>query len=123
MAQELSDGRDALSRLINGMAVDLIIADLQLLNMDGIEFALSIRQHPDHRYTPIVMLTNDGGPAAARRKYVVGVDVWLVKPFKARHLLDALAVLPSARRCNVVEQAHNEAFSIQFPEFYRVCKS
>ncbi|GAB6058201.1 response regulator [Desulfonatronum parangueonense] len=82
---EAVDGKDALSKLSG--TVDMIITDLNMPNMDGIELIRQVRALPAYKFVPIVMLTTE---SQAEKKQVgkdAGATGWIVKPFKPEQLL------------------------------------
>ena len=86
------DGQDALSKL-NGQKVQLIISDVNMPNMDGISFVKAVKQMPNYRFTPIIMLTTESGDGKKREGQAAGAKAWVVKPFKAEALLGAVRTL------------------------------
>ncbi len=82
---EAVDGKDALAKLAG--SVDMIITDLNMPNMDGIELIRQVRAIPSYKFVPIVMLTTE---SQAEKKQVgkeAGATGWIVKPFKPEQLL------------------------------------
>ncbi|WP_031385693.1 response regulator [Desulfonatronum thiodismutans] len=82
---EAVDGKDALTKLSG--TVDMIITDLNMPNMDGIELIRQVRALPNYKFVPIVMLTTE---SQAEKKQVgkeAGATGWIVKPFKPDQLL------------------------------------
>lgn len=80
-------GSEALARLHDGMPFDIILLDMQMPEMDGVELAEKIRQLPAHVSTPAVMLTSLG-----RREVTGGAfAAFLTKPVKAAQLYETLA--------------------------------
>ena len=55
---EAVDGRDALSKL-NGAGVGMVLTDLNMPNMDGLELIRQLRASPSCKFIPIVMLTTE----------------------------------------------------------------
>ena len=55
---EAEDGFDALAKL-SGVQIDMLITDLNMPNMDGLELIKKVREEGKHRFTPIVMLTTE----------------------------------------------------------------
>jgi chemotaxis family two-component system sensor histidine kinase/response regulator PixL len=93
---EASDGFDALEKLAKNPDIRLIISDLNMPNMDGIEFIGVVRNDPQYRDMPIIMLTTDSSPENRRLAFETGANLYMVKPspahiilFKVRSLLDA----------------------------------
>ncbi len=82
---EAVDGKDALTKLSG--TVDMIITDLNMPNMDGLELIRQVRALPNYKFVPIVMLTTE---SQAEKKQVgkeAGATGWIVKPFKPDQLL------------------------------------
>ena len=86
------DGKDALARL-TGQKVHLVITDLNMPNMDGITLVKSLKQHPQYKFTPIIMLTTEGQEEKKREGQAAGIKAWVVKPFKPEQMLAAVAKL------------------------------
>ena len=63
------NGKDALDKL-SGTKVDMVITDLNMPDMDGIELITQLRGMPDYKFVPIIMLTSEaqeGKKSRARR--------------------------------------------------------
>jgi len=83
---EAEDGQDALDRL-EGTAVDMVITDLNMPNMDGIELIKQLRAKSEFKFTPIVMLTTESMDSKKSEGKQAGATGWIVKPFKPDQLL------------------------------------
>ena len=79
-------GEDALRQVASGLP-DLIILDLMLPGMDGLEVARTIKADPLTKDTPIVMLTAKGEEADIVTGLELGADDYITKPFSPRVLL------------------------------------
>lgn len=86
------DGQDALHKL-SGQKVHLIISDVNMPNMDGISFLKAVKQMPNYRFTPIIMLTTESADEKKREGQAAGAKAWVVKPFKPEVLLGAVQKL------------------------------
>lgn len=86
------DGVDALAKL-DGRKVHLIISDVNMPNMDGISFVKEVKQLPNYRFTPIIMLTTESADDKKREGQAAGARAWVVKPFKPDVLLGAVQKL------------------------------
>jgi len=86
------DGKDGVAKLGLGR-FDAIITDLNMPNMNGIEFIKAIKQHPGNKFDPIVMLTTESSAAMKQQGQAAGAKVWVVKPFKPDQLLMVLKKL------------------------------
>lgn len=83
---EAEDGMDALEKLIE-TKVDLVIADLNMPNMDGIELVRSLRNNYYHLDTPIIMLTTTKDENLKKAALEAGVNLFLNKPVQPNILL------------------------------------
>ncbi len=85
------DGGSGLAQLENaesGAHPDLVILDLMLPDMDGLEVCRRIRALPSHlAQTPVLMLTAKGDPMDRIIGLEMGADDYLPKPFEPRELL------------------------------------
>lgn len=82
---EATDGKDALAKLAG--QVDMIITDLNMPNMDGIELIRQVRAQPAYKFIPIVMLTTESQAQKKQEGKTAGATGWIVKPFKPEQLL------------------------------------
>ena len=82
---EAVDGKDAITKL-SGTPVQLVITDLNMPNMDGIELIKGVRQKSDHRFVPIIMLTTESQDSKKQEGKQAGATGWIVKPFKPDQL-------------------------------------
>ncbi len=86
------DGKDALSKL-TGQKVHLIISDVNMPVMDGIEFLKAVKQMSTYKFTPIIMLTTESAEEKKRQGQAAGARAWVVKPFQPEQLLGAVQKL------------------------------
>ncbi|HEV7814477.1 MAG TPA: response regulator [Janthinobacterium sp.] len=86
------DGKDALSKL-TGQKVHLVISDVNMPNMDGISFVKALKQMPNYKFTPVIMLTTESQEEKKREGQAAGAKAWVVKPFKPEILLGAVQKL------------------------------
>jgi two-component system chemotaxis response regulator CheY len=84
--KEAVDGRDALNKL-NGDTVQMVITDLNMPNMDGIELIRQLRALPTCKYIPIIMLTTESQPERKLAGKSAGATGWIVKPFNPEQLV------------------------------------
>lgn len=83
---EASDGRDALKKLAE-CQVNMILTDLNMPNMDGLELIREIRSGSSHKFVPIIMLTTESQDSKKQDGKAAGATGWIVKPFKPQQLL------------------------------------
>lgn len=92
---EASDGKEAYD-VLSQRSVDLVITDVNMPNMNGIELVRSLRALPAHQKTPILMLTTESQPEMKQKGKEAGATGWIVKPFQQDQLLAVVArVLPN----------------------------
>ncbi len=84
---EGSDGKDGLEKLKTSTKVDLIVTDLNMPNMDGIQMITAIKALPQYKFIPIVMLTTESQDEKKEQGRIAGAKAWIVKPFKPDVLL------------------------------------
>ncbi|MBF0284734.1 MAG: response regulator [Magnetococcales bacterium] len=80
------DGADALAKL-KASPVDMVITDLNMPNMDGIELIRGLRALPTFKFTPIIMLTTESQASRKEEGKNAGATGWIVKPFKPDQLI------------------------------------
>jgi len=82
------DGQDALSKFSGD--VNLIITDLNMPKLNGIEFIRKIRSGIINRFVPIIMLTTESEETKKEEGRKAGATAWIVKPFTPAILLETL---------------------------------
>ena len=94
---EASDGVEALA-LARRLRPDLILLDVHMPRLDGLEACRQIKRDPALARTPIVMLTAAGQEADRARGREAGADEYLTKPFSPLALLALVeALVPETR--------------------------
>lgn len=83
---EAEDGRDALDKL-KSTKVDMLLTDLNMPNMDGIELIRETRTDPQYKFMPIVMLTTESQDSKKQEGKKAGATGWIVKPFSPEQLV------------------------------------
>ncbi len=92
-----SDGVQALTRLKGGVKPDLIITDINMPNMGGLELIKNVRALPGFRFTPILTLTTESQAEKRDEGKKLGATGWLVKPILGPDLVKVIKqVLPGA---------------------------
>ncbi|MFC0684604.1 MULTISPECIES: response regulator [Sphingomonadaceae] len=84
--QEAGDGVQGLASAGNAK-FDLIITDLNMPNMNGLEMIREIRKLPVQAGTPIIFLTTESDEGLKQQARAAGATGWLVKPFEPENLL------------------------------------
>jgi two-component system, chemotaxis family, chemotaxis protein CheY len=83
---EAVNGLDGL-RKAGEKKFELVITDLNMPEMDGIEMIAGLRRLPGYSYTPILMLTTESQPEKKDAGRKAGATGWIVKPFQAEQLV------------------------------------
>ena len=86
---EAKDGIDALIKA-KSMGINLVLTDLNMPNMDGIELIRHLRSDQAYRFVPIIMLTTESQDAKKQEGRVAGATGWIVKPFRPEQLLSVV---------------------------------
>lgn len=89
---EAIDGKDALTKL-DGQRVHLIISDVNMPNMNGIDMVKAVKLLPSYRFTPIMMLTTEADESKKSAGQAAGAKAWIIKPFRPDQLLAAVSKL------------------------------
>jgi len=89
---EAVDGKDGLAKVSSGK-FDLIITDLNMPNVDGIQMIAAVRKLPGYSFIPILMLTTESQAEKKDAGRKAGATGWIVKPFNADQLIAVLQKL------------------------------
>jgi two-component system chemotaxis response regulator CheY len=87
---EAKDGVDGLAKL-DGSKVHLIISDVNMPNMNGIDFVKQLKTLPKYKFTPVIMLTTENQQYLMDESKKAGAKAWMVKPFRPDQMLDAVS--------------------------------
>ena len=83
-----SELRDAL--LSGSEDYDLLISDINMAQMSGLELAEELKTHEKFKNRPILILTTESSPEMKARGKAIGVTGWMVKPFSDDKLVKAI---------------------------------
>jgi two-component system chemotaxis response regulator CheY len=83
---EAEDGAVAL-KLAQKEKFRLVLADVNMPNMDGLTLVRNLRTLPDYKFTPLLMLTTESTPEKKAEGKAAGATGWLVKPFNPDQLV------------------------------------
>ena len=87
-----SDGVDALN-MVDGSHFDLLMTDLNMPNMDGLQFISEVRKLSGNRFTPIIILSGDSKDQRRKECISAGASAYLQKPFKQDQVLGILRMI------------------------------
>jgi len=86
------DGEDALQK-IKEEKPDLVILDIRMPKLDGIQTLQIIKKDPATRKLPVIMLTGNATDEDMLKGYKYGADYYITKPFKLQTVLNGIALL------------------------------
>lgn len=87
------DGIDGLAKLKADTRIKLVVADVNMPNMDGLTMVETIRGPLANAQVHIIMLTTESSPNMKQRGKAAGVKGWIVKPFKGAAVLETFKKL------------------------------
>ena len=83
---EAEDGAKALQKATADI-FDLVLSDINMPVMTGIELLRSLRKLAQYKFTPIVLVTTESQVEKKQEGKAAGATGWIVKPFEPEHLL------------------------------------
>lgn len=90
---EAEDGKDGLAKLQANPDIAMVISDVNMPNMNGLEMVEAMKGDAKTATVPVVMLTTEGATELIDRAKKAGAKGWLVKPFKPDQLVAAVTKL------------------------------
>jgi two-component system chemotaxis response regulator CheY len=88
-----SDGRQALDRLQEHEDIDLVLLDINMPNMNGLEFLAQLRSDGSRALLPVVIISTEGRDEDTVRGMEAGATAYIKKPFHSEEILDVIARL------------------------------
>jgi light-regulated signal transduction histidine kinase (bacteriophytochrome) len=82
----VADGREALAA-IRARKPDLVLSDVMMPNLDGLGLVRALREDPETRTLPVILLSARAGQEASLEGLSAGADDYLAKPFTSQELL------------------------------------
>jgi two-component system chemotaxis response regulator CheY len=89
---EASDGEEALE-LLKTKVVSLVLSDINMPKMDGLQLLAALKSSPQWRHIPVVMITTEGGETQVAEAVRLGAAGYVRKPFAADQIKEKLAGL------------------------------
>ena len=91
MVETARDGREALRCVSSEHDVELVVTDVQMPEMDGVELVKAIREDAERSSLPVVIVTSQATDEDRRRGAEAGADAYILKhEFDQRALLDTV---------------------------------
>ncbi|HLE85522.1 MAG TPA: response regulator [Thermoanaerobaculia bacterium] len=85
------DGHDALRQLERHDDVDLILLDINMPKMNGLEFLAELRAREEWSSLPVIVITTEGKEEATQRGLEAGAVAYIKKPFRSEEILEIIA--------------------------------
>lgn len=86
---EACDGKNALDK-ISEQKVNMVITDINMPNMGGIELIKALKTNSRYKFIPVVILTKENEPELKRQGQASGAKAWINKPFKPKTILNVV---------------------------------
>jgi two-component system chemotaxis response regulator CheY len=86
---EADNGQAGLDQAKTGQ-YDLVITDVNMPIMDGIEMTRQLRTIANYKFTPVLMLTTESAGDKKAEGKAVGATGWIVKPFNPEQLVNVV---------------------------------
>ncbi len=84
------DGREAIDRLNEHKDVDLVLLDINMPRMNGLEFLAEVKSIVEHQRIPVVIITTEGTEDDTQRGLDAGAAAYVKKPFRNEELLGVI---------------------------------
>jgi two-component system chemotaxis response regulator CheY len=91
---EANDGVDGLKKL-SAEKFDLILTDINMPIMDGLKLVSMVRNDPNYKDTPIIVITTEGATEDRERALALGANEYITKPIQTMKILDTVKKLMS----------------------------
>ena len=88
--KQYTQAQEALAEIKAGMTPDLVISDLNMPLMNGLEFLEELRKNTSTSRTPCLMLTTETKAELKQQGKALGLTGWIVKPFNPQQLKQAI---------------------------------
>lgn len=87
---EAGDGAEAL-KMLEQRKVGLVLSDINMPNMDGLQLLTSVRSHPEWNNIPVIMITTEGSQAKVMEAIQLGAQGYVRKPFTAEQIKEKVS--------------------------------
>lgn len=89
---EANDGVDGLKKL-SADKFDLIVTDINMPIMDGLKLVSMVRNDPNYKETPIIIITTEGATEDRERALALGANEYITKPIQTTQILETVKKL------------------------------
>lgn len=87
------DGRQALERLREHQDIDLVLLDINMPNMNGLEFLEQVRADGAHKDLAVIIISTEGREQDTQRGLEAGASAYIKKPFHSEDILEKISQL------------------------------
>jgi two-component system, chemotaxis family, chemotaxis protein CheY len=87
---EAADGVEALKQL-ETHRVGLVLCDINMPNMDGLQFLVAVRNRPEWASIPVIMITTEGSQAKVMQAVQLGAQGYVRKPFTSEQIKEKIS--------------------------------
>lgn len=91
--EKAASAEEALRKLQSGIKIDLMITDLNMPGMNGIDLIKEVRKLPSYKFVPILFLTTESQQSRKLEAKAAGASGWIVKPATADELLNTIKLV------------------------------
>lgn len=91
--EKASTGEEALRKFQSGVKADLLITDLNMPGMNGIDLIKEVRKLSAYKFMPILFLTTESQQSRKLEAKAAGASGWIVKPATADELLNTIKLV------------------------------
>ena len=89
---EAGDGKEALE-LLEKEKINLVLTDINMPNMDGLQFLTEIRANEEWKNLPVLIITTEGSQSKVMEAAHLGASGYVRKPFTAEQIKEKLAAI------------------------------
>lgn len=93
VTEKAASAEEALRKLQSGIKIDLLITDLNMPGMNGIELIKEVRKLPAYKFVPILFLTTESQQSRKLEAKAAGASGWIVKPATADELINTIKLV------------------------------
>ena len=87
---EAGNGIEGLEKIVSDPDIQMILSDINMPEMNGIDFVKAVRTKHDKSAMPVVMITTEGGEAMVETAIAAGANAYVTKPFTPDSIREAL---------------------------------
>lgn len=98
------NGKEAIDILAVDNEIDLILLDINMPVMNGIQFLTIMRERNEYPHIPIIIISTEGKEEDTKRGLSLGAKGYIVKPFKSATLYDLIDKIYNKKTTNQVEK-------------------